>query len=94
MVRTADVTNDERSLPVPESRHRRKGQIRPRPREVAPQPVRRKRSPMWVPITGGALVGIGVLLIILNYVFWRRNEFLLIGFGLLAVGMVFLTQWR
>ena len=79
---------------MPESKHRRKGASRPRPREVAPQPVKRKRSPKWVPIAGGALLGSGVALIILNYIFWSRNQFLLIGFGLLAVGFVFLTQWR
>ena len=79
---------------MPESRHRRKGQVRPRPREIAPPPVRRKRSPMWVPIVGGTLVGGGVLTIILNYILWQRNVFLVGGFAVLAVGFIFLTQWR
>jgi len=79
---------------VPESRHRRKGANRPRPRELEPPKVKAKRSPRWVPIVGGSLLAIGVTAIITNYLVWSRNSILLSGFAVLALGFVFLTQWH
>ena len=79
---------------MPESRHRRGGQTRPRPRELTPPVAKPKPSPRWVPVIGLALIFLGVIIIIVNYVWIRNNYYLLGGFGLLAVGFAVLTQWR
>ena len=79
---------------MPESRHRRKEKIRPRPRDVAGPVAKPKPSPRWVPVIGLALIFLGVIIIIVNYVWIRNNYYLLGGFGLLAVGFAVLTQWR
>ncbi len=54
-------------------------------------------SPRWVPMTGLGLNLVGVLVIIVNYipnVLWTANWALLVGFGFMAAGFGFLTQWR
>lgn len=81
---------------MPESRHRRKGKVRPRPQEVIGPPVKAKPSPRWVPIVGITLIGVGVLAILVNYIpgLFEQNWVLLAGFGLLAAGFLFLSRWR
>ncbi len=54
-------------------------------------------SPRWVPVVGLALIGLGILLILLNYLipgFPGGNWNLLIGFVLMAAGLLVLSQWR
>lgn len=79
---------------MPESKHRRGGQVRPRPRTVEAPYVKPKPSPRWVPILGLALAFAGVGVIIANYIGQWDNLFLVGGFAGLAVGFAVLTQWR
>jgi len=79
---------------VPESRSRRSNK---RSTYVPPKPAKPKPSPRWVPPLGLALIGLGLLLIILNYLvasFPGGNYNLVIGFVLMAVGLGVLSQWR
>lgn len=90
---------------MPKSKHRRKGQTRPRAHQKAP-PVRNPDpSPRWIPATAlGLLVG-GVAIIILGYLpvvsdliaTWPPlgpNNFLILGFLVMIAGFVFLTRWK
>lgn len=64
---------------------------------IAPKPPRPKPSPRWVPVAGLALIGLGILLILLNYLiagFPGGNYNLIVGFALMAVGLGLLSQWR
>lgn len=81
---------------MPESRHRRKGKTRPRPKDVSGPPVKPKPSPTWVPVTGVGTILAGVAIIIVNYLpgLIENNLFLVVGFVLMAVGFGFLTKWR
>lgn len=81
---------------MPKSKHRRKGKSRPRPRQVEPQKVNPKPSPRWVPVTGLALILLGVTVVIVNYIpgFLERNWILVLGFALMAGGFGFLMRWR
>lgn len=62
-----------------------------------PKPAKPKPSPRWVPIVGLALIGVGLILILLNY-FWAGlpggNFNLVIGFVFMAGGLIALSQWR
>jgi hypothetical protein len=52
---------------------------------------------VWVPILMFALLGIGTLLILLNYsnAFWETNNlYLLIGLGMILGGIVTATQYH
>lgn len=54
-------------------------------------------SPIWVPILLFSLLGLGVALIIVNYlaVFWdTSNVVLLGGLGLILAGIITATQYR
>lgn len=92
---------------MPKSKHRRKGTVRPRPRNIEPQERRPTPSPTWVPVTGVALLAVGVLIILVGYLpvvqevtrSWRllglgANWTLVGGFVLISVGFGFLTRWR
>jgi hypothetical protein len=76
--------------PVPKSRSKRSTYIPPKP----PKP---KPSPRWVPVTGLALIGLGCLLLILIYLipgFPGGNINLIIGFIMMASGLITLSRWR
>lgn len=81
---------------MPRSRHRRKGKPRPRLQQAAGPPVKAKRSPRWVPVAGLALVGVGLLVVLVNYLpgLFESNWLLLAGFALMTGGFVVLTTWR
>lgn len=90
---------------MPESKHRRKGQVRPRPRSTAPPKKNPEPSPTWVPATGATLLVVGVVVILIGYLpitaqytarlpLLGSNWPLVSGFVLLTVGFVFLTRWR
>jgi hypothetical protein len=75
---------------VPRSRSKRRTYIPPKPPKPAP-------SPRWVPVLGLALIGVGVLLILLAYLvpgLPGGNINLVIGFVLVAAGLVTLSRWR
>lgn len=67
-------------------------------RYTPPIPKEHKVSPQWVPIMMGALLGVGSLLIIVNYLGvlpgGTSNTYLLIGLGLILGGIITATQWR
>ena len=90
-----------------------KGGPKPAPSKATPQasarytpPVPRelKVSPVWVPVAMFALLGIGTLLILLNYVellpTWgflpdgTSNMWLLTGLVLILAGIIVATQWH
>jgi hypothetical protein len=81
---------------MPKSKHRRKGRTRPRPQIVAGPPRKPNPSPTWVPVTGVALLVLGVGVIIVNYIpgFLERNWVLFVGFGFMAAGFGFLMRYR
>jgi hypothetical protein len=77
-------------IAVPKSRSKRSTYIPPKP----PKP---KPSPRWVAPLGVGLIGLGIVLILLNYVvasFPGGNVNIIIGFVLMAVGLGALSQWR
>jgi hypothetical protein len=84
---------------MPESRGRQKQ--RRRPYVPAPQKKKRKPSPRWFGVLILGLMGVGVALIVLNYMgllpgtqLGARNLYLWLGLGLIALGFGGATQWR
>lgn len=66
-------------------------------RYTAPIPESQKRSPVWVPILLFSFLGLGALLIILNYTGLvpggeASNTYLLVGLGLILGGIITATQ--
>lgn len=62
-----------------------------------PKPAKPKPSPRWVPYLGLGLIGVGLVEILLNYFiagFPGGNLNLIVGFVLMAGGLVTLSQWR
>ena len=65
-------------------------------------PVQRKQdmpSPMWVPVLMFALLGLGILVIVLNYVSLLpggevNNWYLVLGLVLILGGIITATQFR
>jgi hypothetical protein len=74
---------------VPRSRSKRSSY-------TPPKPAKPKPSPKWVPFVGVGLVVAGVLLVIAAYVFPipGGNLNLVIGFAMMAGGLIALSQWR
>jgi len=58
----------------------------------------RKESPRWYGPALLAVMAIGVVVIVANYVFGiegdAKNLYLFIGLGLIAVGFIGTTRWR
>ncbi|HWB73134.1 MAG TPA: cell division protein CrgA [Egibacteraceae bacterium] len=67
-----------------------------RSRYIPPKPAKPKPSPRWVPVLGVALIGLGVALVIANYVVRLPggNFNLVAGFVLMAGGLGVLSQWH
>lgn len=68
-------------------------------RYTAPIPREVKVGPTWVPWTMGALLIIGMLVIITNYMNLLPGEdpsnwYLLGGLGLITAGFIVATKWR
>ncbi|MGH9222782.1 MAG: cell division protein CrgA [Acidimicrobiales bacterium] len=68
-------------------------------RYTPPVPKAEKISPIWVPIVMFACLGIGMLMIILNYVNVLpgpdpSNVYLMIGLGLITVGFITATKFH
>jgi hypothetical protein len=67
-------------------------------RYTPPIPREEKVSPMWVPILMFALLGVGVLVIVLNYVGLlpgdTSNGYLLLGLGFITAGFIVATNYH
>ncbi len=76
---------------MPKSKSKRSTYIPPKPSKPPP-------SPRWVPITGTALIVGGLALILLNYILngipLLGNWSIIVGFVLMAGGLVVLSRWR
>ena len=78
------------------------GSNAPRPeassRYTPPVPRSQKVSPMWVPVLMFALLGIGMLVIFLNYIEvlpgGTKNAYLLGGLGSILGGIITATQYH
>lgn len=73
--------------------------IRSGGRYTPPAPRPQKDSPRWVPIVMGALLVVGMLMIVLNYLNLLpgpdpSNYYLLGGLALITIGFVVATRWR
>jgi hypothetical protein len=69
----------------------------PSGRYTPPIPRDVKVSPMWVPILMFVFLGLGTLLILLNYtgVIWNTSNWILLGgLGLILAGIVTATQYH
>ena len=55
-------------------------------------------SPRWVPVAGTGLIALGIVVILLNYIFPGflpgGNYWIIGGFVFMAVGLGILSQWR
>ena len=73
-------------------------------RYTPPVPRELKVSPVWVPVAMFVLLGLGTLIILLNYVellpTWgflpdgTSNMWLLVGLALILAGIIVATQWH
>lgn len=64
---------------------------------IPPKPAKPPASPRWVPILGLSLIGLGSVLLIVIYLIPGvpgGNLNLIIGFTLMAGGLVALSRWR
>lgn len=74
---------------MPKSRSKRSNYI-------PPKPARPKPSPRWVPVVGigGILAGVGLVILAYVVALPGGNLNLVIGFVLMAFGLVTLSRWR
>lgn len=67
-------------------------------RYTPPVPMSEKVSPAWVPVLMFVLLGIGLLVIFLNYLGVlpgdTKNSYLLVGLGFILGGIVTATQYH
>lgn len=76
------------------------GRVTPKPtaRYTPPIPRSEKVSPRWVPIVMFALLGLGLLIIFLNYLGVlpgdTKNSYLLIGLASILGGIITATQYH
>jgi hypothetical protein len=77
---------------VPKSR----GRGSKRSSYTPPKPPKPKPSPRWVPIVGIVLIAVGIVQVILTYVVALPGGSinLVMGFILMAGGLIALSQWR
>ena len=77
---------DDRTPPVASGRY------------TPPVPKEWRESPKWVPILMFTFLGLGALLIIVNYTplmpGGSSNWFLLLGLGLVTAGFITATRWE
>lgn len=74
------------------------GKPTPSSRYTPPIPQEVKTSPMWVPILMFALLGLGMVVIVLNYVGLlpgaTDNKYLWGGLAMICGGIITATQYR
>jgi hypothetical protein len=67
-------------------------------RYTPPVPKEYKVSPMWVPILMFSLLGVGMLMIVTNYMGilpgGASNAYLLVGLGLITAGFITATRYH
>ena len=67
-------------------------------RYTPPIPREHKVSPMWVPVLMFTLFGLGVLVILTNYLGLlpgnAKNGYLILGLGLITGGFIVATRYR
>ncbi|MEI6571278.1 MAG: cell division protein CrgA [Actinomycetes bacterium] len=67
-------------------------------RYTPPTPKTKKVSPMWVPVLMFALLGVGIVVIVTNYLGLlpgeAQNRYLLIGLVEISAGFMVATQYR
>jgi len=67
-------------------------------RYTPPIPKAVKSSPPWVPVLIGILLGVGSLVIILNYLDVLpngvQNYYLIVGLVMITAGFITATQWH
>jgi hypothetical protein len=95
---TGRVTPKGGAMPAPRATPQASARYTP------PVPRELKISPVWVPIAMFALLGLGTLIILLNYVellpTWgflpdgTSNMWLLAGLVLILTGIIVATQWH
>lgn len=75
---------------MPKSKSKRSTYIPPKPAKPPP-------SPRWVPVLGLSLIGVGTVLLVVIYLIPGLpggNINLIIGFVMMAAGLVTLSRWR
>lgn len=76
---------------MPKSKSKRDPYIPPKKPNPTP-------SPRWVPIAGTSLIALGIVVILVNYIFPGflpgGNYWIFGGFIFMAVGLGILSQWR
>jgi hypothetical protein len=83
-----DVVDSERTPPAPSGRY------------TPPSPKEWRQSPRWVPVLMFAFLGLGSLMIIVNYtplmdqIGGASNWYLLGGLGLVTAGFITATRWE
>jgi len=103
--KVADPDTIPRKTPAPDASSRAKPAATkrttpsPSSRYTPPVPKSEKISPIWVPILMFACLGLGMAIIILNYVNVLpgpdpSNVYLMIGLGLITVGFVTATKYH
>jgi len=69
-----------------------------RSRYTPPPPKKAPPSPLWVPVTMFTLLGLGMVIVIINYLGvlpgGAKNGYLFLGLGLITVGFLLATQYR
>jgi hypothetical protein len=84
-------------MPKSRSRHKRQGQ---RYQLEPARKQKKKSSPRWYGPMVLAVMGLGVIIIVLNYVgevpgsSGTENGYLFLGLGLIALGFIGTTFWR
>ncbi len=75
-----------------------KSPLTPSGRYTPPVPREFKQSPLWVPVLMFALLGLGVLIIIVNYTTLMpggsNNLYLLLGLALITIGFIVATKYH
>lgn len=84
---------------MPKTKKRRKAPPQKPSRYTPPKPKTAKRSPLWVPATMFTALGLGMVVILGNYLQLlpggtARNGYLFVGLALLVGGFVLSTQLR
>jgi len=83
--------------PVPKSSTKASASVPESSRYTPPVPHSVKVSPMWVPILMFALLGVGTLVILINYTdtLWATsNWYLLAGLSCILGGIITATQYH
>ena len=85
-------------VPMPVSKGRKKANKRPTPPSHKPTAVDTKGpSPMWYVVTMFGLMGVGILVILANYMGLfgaTSNTYLLIGLAMIGVGFTMTMNYR